>query len=253
MQPDLDRSGASRMGPRGKFSIEPLYLQVRNLLAQRIASGVWPPGSMLPNELELARELGVSSGTVRKALDSLESDRLVLRRQGRGTSVVDQASGEVATRFSNIRDGEGRRILGDLQLMAQTRAQPTPVEQERLQLNVGDSVLRTTRRRRYKGRLFMHEEVSLAVDRFPGLDDAAAGSFLISALAQRHGVHLAKASERVTLEEATPQTAKQLDVAPRSHLLRLDRVVYAAAGYPVEWRLALCSLSDDMLYFAEMV
>ena len=41
------------MAPRGKFSIEPLYVQVRNLLAQRIASGVWPPGSMLPNEMEL--------------------------------------------------------------------------------------------------------------------------------------------------------------------------------------------------------
>ena len=75
------------MGPRDKFSIEPLYVQVRNLLAQRLASGVWPPGSMLPNEMELARELGVSSGTVRKALDSLESDRLVLRRQGRGTII----------------------------------------------------------------------------------------------------------------------------------------------------------------------
>ena len=72
------------MAPRGKFSVEPLYVQVRNLLAQRIASGVWAPGSMLPNEMELARELGVSPGTVRKALDSLESDRLVLRRQGRG-------------------------------------------------------------------------------------------------------------------------------------------------------------------------
>ena len=240
------------MAPRGKFLVEPLYVQVRNLLAQRIASGVWPPGSMLPNELELARELGVSSGTVRKALDKLESDRLVVRRQGRGTSVVDQASGEVATRFSNIRDGQGRRILGDMELLAQARAQPTEVEQERLQLNAGDAVLRTTRLRRYKGRVFMHEEVSLAVGRFPGLDDGAAGNYRISALAQRHGIHLAKASERVSLEEATPQTARQLEVEAPSRLLKLDRVVYASAGDPVEWRLALCSLAEDLRYFAEM-
>jgi DNA-binding GntR family transcriptional regulator len=45
------------MGQRDKFSIEPLYVQVRNLLAQRLASGMWPPGTMLPNEMEL----GVSS------------------------------------------------------------------------------------------------------------------------------------------------------------------------------------------------
>ncbi len=49
------------MAPGGKFSVQPLYLQVRNLLAERIASGVWVPGSMLPNEMDLARELGVSS------------------------------------------------------------------------------------------------------------------------------------------------------------------------------------------------
>ena len=108
--------------PRAANSRSSLFTcKVRNLLAQRIAGGVWPPGSMLPNEMELARELGVSSGTVRKALDILESDRLVLRRQGRGTSVVDQATGDVAARFSNIRDGVGRRIVGDMELLAQTQ------------------------------------------------------------------------------------------------------------------------------------
>jgi len=240
------------MAPRDKFSIEPLYLQVRNLLAQRIAAGVWAPGTMLPNEIELARELGVSSGTVRKALDSLESDRLVLRRQGRGTSVVDQASAEVAARFSNFRDAAGQRVIGDMQLLAQTQDVATQTEQQRLQLGAHDPVLRTTRLRRYKGLLFMHEEVALAVSRFPGFDGEAAGAYRISVLAQRHGIHLAKAQERLTLEQATPQAAKQLEVAPRSQLLKLDRVIYAAAGYPVEWRVAFCSLKEDLLYLAEM-
>ena len=240
------------MAPRGKFSVEPLYVQVRNLLAQRIASGVWAPGSMLPNEMELARELGVSPGTVRKALDNLESDRLVLRRQGRGTSVVDQGSGEVAARFSNIRNVGGRRVVGDMELLTQTKAAATEDEQQRLQLNARDPVLRTTRLRRYKSQLFMHEEASLAVSRFPGLDGADAGNYRISALAQSHGILLAKASERVTLEEATSQTAKRLEINARARLLKLDRVIYAADGCPVEWRVALCSLKEDLLYFAEM-
>jgi GntR family transcriptional regulator len=207
---------------------------------------------MLPNEMELARELGVSSGTVRKALDNLESDRLVLRRQGRGTSVVDQATGEVAARFTNIRNGEGRRIVGDMELLTQTKAEATEIERQRLQLNAGDPVLRTTRLRRYKNQLFMHEEASLAVSRFPGLDGGDAGNYRMSALAQRHGIHLVKASERVTLEEAAPQTAKQLDVEARTRLLKLDRVIYATGGHPVEWRVAVCSLVEDMLYLAEM-
>jgi GntR family transcriptional regulator len=241
------------MGPRDKFSIEPLYVQVRNLLAQRLASGVWPPGSMLPNEMELARELGVSSGTVRKALDSLESDRLIVRRQGRGTSVVDQASGDAAARFSNIRNGEGRRIGGDMELISQIKALATDAERHRLQLAAGDFVLRSTRLRRYRNRLFMHEDAVLAMSRFPGLDEKNAGTLRISALAQRHGIHLAKASERVTLEEVSAQSAERLDIDLHTRLLKLDRVVYAAGGYPVEWRVAFCSLKEDMLYLAEMV
>jgi len=240
------------MAPPGKFSTEPLYAKVRNTLAARIASGVWAPGSMLPNEIDLARELGVSSGTVRKALDALESDRLVVRRQGRGTSVVDQASGEVAARFSNIRDAEGRRIVGDMELLAQTKAQPSEMDRQRLQLDAGDPVLRTTRLRRFRNRPFMYEEVSLAMSRFRGLDSSNAGNYRVSALAQRHGIHLAKAAEQLTFNEATPEAAEQLEIQVRSPLLKLDRVVYAASGYPVEWRVAFCNLADGLLYFADM-
>lgn len=240
------------MAPRGGLSTEPLYVKVRNLLAQRIANGVWAPGSMLPNEIELARELGVSSGTVRKALDGLEGDRLVVRRQGRGTSVVDQATGEVAARFSNFRDSAGRRVAGDMQLLSQVKAPASESERQRLQLEADDPVLRITRVRSHQNRLFMHEVVTLAVDRFAGLDGEDAGTQRISALAQRHGIHLARASERLTLEKAPPQVAKKLDIEPRSQLLKLDRVIYASGGYPVEWRVAFCNLTDDLLYLAEM-
>ena len=159
----------------------------------------------------------------------------------------------MAARFSNIRDGAGRRIVGDMELLAQTKDAPTMTEQERLQLKPGDSVLRTTRLRRYNGQPFMHEEVALAVGRFPGLEGEDTGIYRISALAQRHGIHLAKASELVALEEAAPQIAKRLGVKARTQLLKLDRVIYAAGGLPVEWRVALCSLTGDMLYFADIV
>jgi GntR family transcriptional regulator len=240
------------MAQRGKLSIEPLYAQVRNLLAQRIASGVWPPGSMLPNENDLARELGVSSGTVRKALDSLESDRLVVRRQGRGTSVVDQASGEVATRFSNVRDSEGRKIISEMRMLAQTTGTSSEIEQERLKLSPGDPVLRTVRMRRYQGQPFMHESAVLAIGRFPGLEGEGAGHYKISALAQQHGIHLATASERVTVEKASGEIAKHLDLDTATSLLKLERVVRASDGNPVEWRVGMCRLRDGMIYVAEM-
>jgi GntR family transcriptional regulator len=235
-----------------KFSVEPLYVQVRNLLAQRIADGVWPPGTMLPNEIELARELGVSSGTVRKALDTLESERLVARRQGRGTSVVDQASGELAARFSNVRDKGGARIVSDAELLEQTGGAANDIERLHLQLKEGDPVLRTVRLRRYKGRPFMHERSVLAIGRFRGMREEEAGNYRISALAQQHGVQLARASERVTVEKPAPEIAKRLGVAPDTWLLKLDRILHTSSDGSVEWREALCALGEDLLYLAEM-
>jgi DNA-binding GntR family transcriptional regulator len=84
------------------------------MLIQRIAAGAWKPGAAIPNEIELSRELGLSVGTVRKALDEMEGERLISRRQGRGTFVIDQTSNEHAVRFSNIRDPDGIRIGGDI-------------------------------------------------------------------------------------------------------------------------------------------
>src|SRR6188474_3550536 len=102
-----------RMLPTNRFSTRPLYLQLRDALAERIAHGEWKPGTAIPNESDLAREFGVSSGTMRKALDLMEGEHLLTRRQGRGTFVNDQSSEELAERFSNIHAAEGERIAGE--------------------------------------------------------------------------------------------------------------------------------------------
>ena len=99
----------------GHFSTRPLYLQLRDALAERVAAGEWKPGTAIPNETELAREFGVSAGTMRKALDLLKDEHLLTRRQGRGTFVNDQSSEELAVRFCNVRKPDGDRIASRIQ------------------------------------------------------------------------------------------------------------------------------------------
>jgi GntR family transcriptional regulator len=240
------------MPEQHKFSKRPLYLQVRDRLAQRIAQGEWKPGSMLPSEDELARQLGVSMGTMRKALDYLEDERLVLRRQGRGTSVVDQASAALVNRFNSLVDEDGRPIGNEVGLVRQAAGQADAAEQKRLQLDAGDMVLRSERLWREQGRPLMYEEASLALARLPGLDAAAAGDYRLTALAQSCGVHLASAHEEIRIARATPLVAGHLAVEAGTPLLRLDRIVLADDAQPVEWRAALCHLPDKAAYVALM-
>src|ERR1044072_9267940 len=93
-----------------------LHAQVHADIARRIAEGEWGPGAMLASEIDLARELSVSPGTVRKALDLLESERLVTRRQGRGTFVNDLSSQQETIRFSHFHTAAGTRIGGVIEL-----------------------------------------------------------------------------------------------------------------------------------------
>lgn len=240
------------MPGRKALSVQPLYLQVRDLLLDRISTGIWKPGASVPNEQEIARDLGVSSGTVRKALDTLEQDRLIVRRRGRGTFVIDQSSGDRSIRFSNIRDSLGRRVTGQMELIEQTIDGANEMEQERLRLRQGEPVLRTIRVRRFDAQPYMYEECSIALNRIPGFDGVSAGNYLISAIAQKHGVHLSRARERLTIVSAATEVAERLGVPPGTHLIQLDRVIFAMNREALEWRIAQCNLGKRQYYATEM-
>lgn len=69
----------------------PLYLQVAEHMRSRVGTGEWSPQHPLPNEGELAQAYGVSVGTMRKALETLVHQKLLVRYQGRGTFVISKS------------------------------------------------------------------------------------------------------------------------------------------------------------------
>ena len=235
----------------GRFSTRPLYLQVKDMLIQRIAAGAWKPGAAIPNEIELSRELGISVGTVRKALDEMESERLISRRQGRGTFVIDQTSNEHAVRFSNIRDENGVRITGEVESCSVAAAAASDAESRRLQLRISEPIFHIHRVRTHKDAPLMVEDATVPQSRFPGLPQEEDVSLSIVVLAHRYGVLLGRADEKVGATTAKGGIAKALKVAEGTPLLTLDSVVYAIDGRPIEWRVAHCNLSDNH-YLAEM-
>jgi GntR family transcriptional regulator len=243
---------SDRMMASGRFSNRPLYLQLRDALAERIASGEWKPGSAIPNESDLARDFGVSAGTMRKALDLMEAERLLTRRQGRGTFVNDQSSDELAARFSNLRAADGSRVVGEVRTADVSEGKANQLECERLKLRPDDHVYRIHRVRHHKGQAYLVENASLPGNLFPGLSEKGNVSERIIVLAQEYGLLLGRAAERVSLGQASPTVAQSLNVAPGSPVMVLDRVVMALDGRPIEWRVGHCHLVDKY-YMAEMM
>jgi GntR family transcriptional regulator len=233
------------------FSIRPLYLQLRDALTERIATGAWKPGAAIPNEGDLAREFGVSPGTMRKALDLLESARLVTRRQGRGTFVNDQSSEEFADRFINIRGPGGERLIGDVESAEITERAANETECAQLSLQSGDKVYRVQRVRLFDGRPLMFEIATMPATLFPGLEEMSSFAHRIVCLAQKYGILLGRAEERISIAAAPLEVAQALSVARDAPVAVLDRVVRTIDGRPVEWRIAWCDLARNY-YLAQM-
>ena len=150
-----------------RFFVRPLYQQLRDALADRIATGEWKVGQAVPNELELARDLGVSAGTVRKSLDLLERDHLITRRRGKGTFVNNPAGPAELGRFTNLRASNGVRVLGELSHVEIARRAPSDSEQMLLRLTPDADVCALRRTRVHLGAPLLIEDVLVSNALFP--------------------------------------------------------------------------------------
>jgi GntR family transcriptional regulator len=223
----------------------PLYARVREQLVERIRSGQWKPGQLIPNEFEIAAEFGVSQGTARKAISELAAERLVMRRQGRGTFVVEHTPANVLFRFFNMFDAVGAPLTPDSQDSRCTVA-PHPSSEERaaLGLEAGDAVIRITRTRTREGRPFIVEAITLPAAPFPGLADRAELPNTLYDLFQKaYGILLTRTDDRLSAVTADVATAAALSVSVGAALLRIDRIAYALDDQPIEWRVSLCHLA----------
>jgi GntR family transcriptional regulator len=224
---------------------------VRDALAARIAGGEWKPNAAIPNESDLAREFGVSSGTMRKALALMEGERLLTRRPGRGAVVNDQSSEELAERFSNIHASEGERIAGESKMLNIVQASASPAECARLRLRADDKVWRIQRVRLHKGEPFLVEEVAMPAALFPDLGAHEVPNHRIVVLAQQYGILLGRGEERLSIAAASPSVAESLKLKAGSPILVLDRIVHDLDGQAVEWRVGMGHF-DDKYYLAEI-
>jgi GntR family transcriptional regulator len=225
---------------RVQLATKPIYQQLRDLLAERIAKGEWKPGSIIPNEGDLAREFGVSAGTMRKALAMLENEHLITRKQGRGTFVNDPVAEGLADRFCNIRGAGGNPVVGRVEASEVEQAAATEIEARRLQLLSGDPVWRIRRVRFDGDSALMYEDVSLPVALFPGLSESSSRIVL---LAHQYGLLLGKADEKLSVGMATGEAAAALNIPEGSPVMVLDRVVRTIDGRAVEWRLGQCRIA----------
>jgi GntR family transcriptional regulator len=208
---------------------------------KQIADGSWRPGAALPSEQALAARLNVSQGTVRKALDSLAVEKLVERRQGKGTYVAEHTQERALFRFFRLASVDGVRAIPTSAAQTVRRREARRDDVQRLKLAAGDAVVEIARTRLIEGKPAIHERIVLPLALFPGIDKRAPLPNALYTLYQHeYGHNIVAAHEELRADLARKEDARRLKVKPGAPLLHIDRIGVALDGTRVEWRTSRC-------------
>ncbi len=239
----------------------PLHRQVALAVRRRMESGELPVGSMLPPEIELARQLGVSRHTMRAGLDALVREGLLERRRGRGTMVVRPRIQQSLSRFYSVAlemRSRGARLA--TRVLARGRLAATDELAEAATVALGidlpADIGYVLRLRLVDEEPLLLETLTFPAERYPWLlsapssgDDPAAQPFY-DEMARRGGPHVTRAHEVFRPVAASSYEARLLQIAPGAPVFQVDRTSYAGDAV-AEWRRTLAR-GDRYVYAVDL-
>lgn len=235
-------------------TFSPLYRQIKGLILQALEAGEWRPGEIIPSETELATRFNVSQGTVRKAIDEMAADNLLVRRQGKGTFVASHSDPRAFFRFLRLIPLAGGIEQSTSVPIECWRAKAGQEASRTLGIKLGEQIIIVRRILEFSGKPVVVDEIYLPGEIFAGLTldvlKEHQGS-LYSLFESRFGVRMIRAEERIRAVAADRANAELLHVPEGSPLLSVERVSYTYGDRPVEWRRGLYSTAEHC-YFNEL-
>jgi GntR family transcriptional regulator len=238
-------------------AFSPLYQQIKGLILQSLQQGEWKPGEAIPSEMELAARFRVSQGTVRKAIDELAAENLVMRRQGKGTFVATHAEQHVQYRFLKLLPDTGdARVEGPAQrsVIDCRRMRASADVARALALRTGDAVMQAKRILSFGGVPTILEDIWLPGQAFKGLTAEQLANYQGPTYAMFEidfGVRMVRAEEKIRAVLPDEEQARLLQITPVTPLLSVERVAYTYNDVPMELRRGLY-LTDTHHYRNEL-
>ena len=219
----------------------PLYRAVKRELLRTIENGTVAPGDALPSETELAASFGVSVGTLRRAVDDLVAEHILVRRQGRGTFVATHTSDRFLFQFFHVERSDGLRESPDVELVAFDRIRLDEDAAAALNLKPGEPAMQIENRLRLRDRAVVHDRLVIPAALFRGLNEKRwreRPSTIYHLYQSEFGITVVRAHERLRAVGADRAAARVLGVPVGQPVLQVRRVALDLSGQPVEWRIS---------------
>ena len=223
-------------------AFSPLYQQIKGLMLNGLHVGEWRPGEPIPSEIELAQRFQVSQGTVRKAIDELAAENLLIRRQGKGTFVATHAEQKVRFRFLKLVPNNGERGSEGpaTRRVVECKSVRAPADVARaLGLRSGEAVLLARRVLSFGGLPVVLEDIWLPAAYFKGLSADRLSSHqgpMYALFESEFNIRMVKADEKIRAVIATALQQELLNLAAGTPLLFVERVAFTYRDKPMELR-----------------
>ena len=217
----------------------PLYRRVEEHIREQVAAGALVPGDLVPSENQLVRSLGVSQGTVKKALDNLVHAGLLYRHQGKGTYVSRIDFNDSLFRFFSYGDQSGDAVRIHKRTPSRSLKRGTRDVYARLGVATGRRLLCIERVGYVDEQPVLTETSWWVADLVPGLEDERIHipDLMYAVVVERFGLPVVRCDETLTAELASNATARSLHVEPGAPLLCLRRLAYTTDARPIEYRI----------------
>ena len=234
--------------------MEPLYAEVKKKITQSLIQGEWGPGEAIPSEIELANTYDVSQGTVRKAIDDLSAESILVRRQGKGTYVATHNEENIQLRFLRLTSNFGLKEKLDNQLISFSKEKASNKLAKILNINPASIIISITRILTFNEKPLILDVIKIPAQSFRGLTAKMVvekkGSMYRMYEAD-FGVRMLRADEKIKAIIANSESTSLLNLKENSPLLSIERISYTYDNKPLEWRLGLC-VTDNHFYRSEL-
>ncbi|VXC60831.1 GntR family transcriptional regulator [Pseudomonas sp. 8Z] len=227
--------------PLGQDERLPLYQRLHDEMLAKIAAGEWLPGEAIPTEAELTRQYGVAVGTVRKAVETLVAEGLLLRAQGRGTFVRRPNFDGSLFRFFRQISASGQSQVPQSRILLSRLEPAEETARQALNLQPGEHCLYLERLRLIEEQPMFHERIWLPASRFSALQAIEPGEFpplLYPFYEQQCGQRIASAQETLTISCADESLSAILGVTVGSPVVVIARKAQGYDRTPLEYRIS---------------
>lgn len=219
----------------------PLFRAVKSALLHVVEAGHVAPGQALPSESKLAGALGVSIGTLRRAVDELVAEHILVRRQGRGTFVATHNADRFLFQFFHVERIDGVREPPRVELLSFERGRLDDEAAGALGMKAGEPAVLIENRLALQGRPVVHDRIAVPAGLLRGLTQARferRPSTIYHLYQVEFGLTVVCARERASAVAADRSMARVLGVAPGAPLLQVRRTALTFGDKPVEYRIS---------------